>query len=86
MIRAPGTSFDIETVQSLRIILEQAAAHLPKHLRTSSIKIELAEFILKAAARGERDPTSLRNAALIGVMARHRPSSNVEGIAGGPIA
>ena len=70
------------TIQLMRLMLEEAAAKLPTHLRTSSIKIELAELILKAAAHGERDLACLLNAALIGVMARHRPTPNVvEGIA-----
>ena len=38
---------------------------------------ELAELILKTAAHGERDPSCLRNVALIGLMARHRPTPNV---------
>jgi hypothetical protein len=75
-----GVSFDTGTVQLMRLILEETAAKLPTHLRTSSIKIELAELILKAAAQGERDPTCLRNAALIGVMARHRPSPSADGV------
>ena len=78
-----GVSFDTEIIQLMRLVLEETASALPTHLRISSIKIELAEFILKAAAGGERDPTCLRNAALIGVMARHRPSPSVEGVAEG---
>ena len=72
-----GVSFDTETVQLMRLVLEETAAALPMHLRTSSIKIELAELILKTAAHGERDPSCLRNVALIGLMARHRPTPNV---------
>jgi hypothetical protein len=79
MGRAAGASFDTETVALMRAVLREAAAKLPKHLRTSSVKIELAELILQSAARGERDPGRMGTLALIGVMARHRPSpSNVE--------
>ena len=74
MGRAAGVSFDTETVELMRAVLEQTAAKLPKRLRTSSVKIELAEFILKVAADGERDPGRLGSVALIGVLARHRPS------------
>jgi hypothetical protein len=52
---------------------------LPAHLQTSSVKIELAELILKAAARGERDPVRLRSTALIAVMARYQPPLSKEG-------
>jgi hypothetical protein len=55
-----GVSFDTETIRLMRMVLEQAFAGVPKHLRTSSVKIALAELILKSAAHGERDPTRLR--------------------------
>ena len=74
-----GVSFDTDTVQLMRLVLEETAAKLPRHLRTSSVKIELAELILKAAAQGERDPVRLRSAALIAVMARYQPPSSNEG-------
>jgi hypothetical protein len=67
-----GASFEPETIELLRQALENAAAMLPAHLRTSSVKIELAEMILKAAARGERDPVRLRSAALLAVMTRYQ--------------
>jgi hypothetical protein len=74
-----GVSFDTETVQLMRLVLEETAARLPTHLRTSSVKIELAELILKAAARGERDPVRLRSTALIAVMTRYKQFSTNEG-------
>jgi hypothetical protein len=74
-----GASFEPETIELLRLVLDNAAAMLPTHLRTSSVKIELAELILKAAARGERDPVRLRSAALIAVMARYQPPLSHEG-------
>jgi hypothetical protein len=69
-----GASFDTATTELMRAVLDETAAKLPAHLRTSSVKVELAELILKATAEGERDPDRLGNVALIGVMARHRPS------------
>jgi hypothetical protein len=73
-----GVSFDTETIALLRAVLAETATKLPKHLRSSTGKVELAELILKAAAGGERDPRRLSSVALIGVMARHRPSSSKE--------
>ena len=74
-----GVSFDTETVQLMRLVLEETSAQLPTHLRTSSVKIELAELILKAAANGERDPIRLRSTALIAVMARYQTPLSNEG-------
>ena len=74
-----GASFEPETIKLMRLVLDNAAAMLPTHLRTLSVKIELAELILKAAAQGERDPVRLRSAALIVVMARYQPPSSNEG-------
>jgi hypothetical protein len=71
--RVAGASFDPETIELMGRILENAAAMLPTHLRTTSVRTELAELIRKAAAAGERDPMRLRTAALIAVMARYRP-------------
>jgi hypothetical protein len=67
-----GVSFDTETIRLMRTVLDQAVARLPTHLRTSSVKIELAELILKFAAGGERDPSRLGTFALVHVMERHR--------------
>jgi hypothetical protein len=51
-----GASFEPETIELMRLVLEDAAAKLPRHSRTSGVKSELAELILKSAAGGERDP------------------------------
>jgi hypothetical protein len=69
----------------MRAVFEETATKLPRHLRSVSSKVELAEFILKAAAGGERDPHRLGSLALIGVMARHRPSQSQEEAGQNPI-
>jgi hypothetical protein len=61
---AAGVSFDAKTVELMRAVLEETAAKVPKHLRTPSVKVELAELILKFAAGGERDPSRLGIAAI----------------------
>jgi hypothetical protein len=55
MASVAGASFEPETIELMRRVLESAAAMLPMKLRTSSVKIELAELILNSAAAGERD-------------------------------
>jgi hypothetical protein len=72
MCSAVGVSFEPETIELMRTVLDAAVMKLPKHLRASDVKSELAELILKSAAAGERDPTRLCTAALMGVMTRHR--------------
>jgi hypothetical protein len=70
--RAAGTSFEPETIELVRQVLEDTVAKLPIHLRTPRVKIELAQRILKAAAAGERDPIRLRAGALIAVTTHHQ--------------
>ena len=57
--------FDLETVLFLREILEDAWACVPHAQRATTSKSELAERILKTAAKGERDRGRLVDAALI---------------------
>jgi hypothetical protein len=78
---APGATFEPETIELMRTVLEEATAKLPARLRTSSVKLELAELILRAAARGERDARCLRDDALGRVMARHRAASGAGAVA-----
>jgi hypothetical protein len=61
-----------QTIELMRAVLEETAAKVPKHLRTASVKVELAELILKFAAGGERDPSRLGTFAFVHVMERHR--------------
>jgi hypothetical protein len=61
--------FDIDTVLLLREILDDAWACLRLEQRATASKTLLAERILKAAAKGERDPERLLDAALMAVAA-----------------
>lgn len=56
--------FDLDTVALLRDALDDAWASLRPDQRATVSRTLLAEGILKSAARGERDPERLRNAAL----------------------
>jgi hypothetical protein len=56
--------FDLKTVALLRETVEDAWACLRPEQRETMSRSLLAERILKAAARGERDPERLLDAAL----------------------
>ena len=58
-------SFDPETVSLLRKTLDDAWARLRPEQRATMSRTLLAERILKSAAKGERNPERLRNAALM---------------------
>jgi len=58
--------FDAETVAILRATLDRAWASLPPSQRVRTSRSVLAERILKAAAKGERDTDRLRAYALSG--------------------
>jgi hypothetical protein len=58
-------SFDRETVSLLRTSLDRAWASPPQGQQAGTNRSVLAERILKAAAKGERDPERLRAWALI---------------------
>ena len=59
-----GTVYDPETVELLKSVLEDAWACLLPEQKNSVSKTLLAERLLRAAARGERDPERLRARAL----------------------
>jgi hypothetical protein len=59
-----GTIYDPETVELLSAVLDDAWACLPPEQQASVSKTLLAERLLRAAARGERDPQCLRARAL----------------------
>jgi hypothetical protein len=63
-MNATGASFQPELIELMRTVLDDAAAMLPEAKRTSTVKAEIASQILACAAKGERDPVVLRNAAL----------------------
>jgi hypothetical protein len=60
--------FDLDTVALLRNALDEAWANLRPHQRETTSRTILAERILKEAAKGERDPGRLIDAALAAVM------------------
>jgi hypothetical protein len=57
--------FDPETIVILRGVLETAWITLPDRLKRDTPRSVLAERILKAAAKEERDPVRLRASALV---------------------
>jgi hypothetical protein len=57
--------FDLETVALLREVLDDAWASLRPGQRATMLKTTLAERILAAAAKGERDRERLLDAALM---------------------
>jgi hypothetical protein len=63
-----GASFQPELIELMKAVLDDAAAMLPEAKRTSTMKAEIASQILACAAKGERDPVVLRNAALLAVV------------------
>jgi hypothetical protein len=61
--------FDLDTVLLLRETLDDAWTSLPPKQRATTSKTLLAEHILKVAAKGERDPERLIDAAFMAVAA-----------------
>ena len=59
-------SYDPETIALMRTALEEAWASLSPNEQARTAQSLLAERILWAAKRGERDPIRLRASALIG--------------------
>ena len=64
----PGRIYDPETIELLRTVLDDAWACLLPAQQASFSKTFLAERLLRAAARGERDPEQLRARALFAVV------------------
>ena len=69
MFKTAGAHFDPETIAVLDGALSQAWASLQPHQQNEISKLALADRILKAAARGERNPSRLCAAALKGIHA-----------------
>lgn len=63
-----GAVYPPELIELMRSVLDDAAAMLPESKRTSTMKAEIAAKILASAAKGERDPITLRVAALAAVV------------------
>jgi hypothetical protein len=57
--------FDPETLALMKSSLDAAWSQLNPVQQARASKINMAEKILKAAARGERDPMRLRASALL---------------------
>jgi hypothetical protein len=67
-MNAPGAVFQPELIELMKSVLEEAAAALPEAKRTSTMKAEIASQILACAAKGERNPTALKMAALLALV------------------
>lgn len=67
-MKMTGAAFQPELIELMRSVLEEAAATLPEAKRTSMMKAEIASQILACAAKGERNPTALKMAALLAVV------------------
>jgi hypothetical protein len=67
-MNATGAVFQPELIALMKSVLEEAAATLPEAKRTSTMKAEIASQILACAAKGERNPTALKSAALLAVV------------------
>ena len=65
---AIGAVFQPELIALMKAVLDDATATLPEAKRTSTMKAEIASYILACAAKGERDPTTLKRGALSAVV------------------
>jgi hypothetical protein len=63
-----GAVFQPELINLMKAVLDEAAATLPESKRTSTMMAEMASQILAHAARGERNPATLKIAALLAVV------------------
>ncbi|HET7848768.1 MAG TPA: hypothetical protein VFL51_06880 [Pseudolabrys sp.] len=68
LLLAKGASFDPDTIELLRKVLDDAWASLSPVQQARLSKAEMAQRILRLAASGERDRIRLRARALIGVV------------------
>ena len=63
-----GAVFPPDLIESMKLVLNDVTAMLPEAKRTSTIKVEMASYILACAAKGERSPVALKAAALLGTV------------------
>jgi hypothetical protein len=63
-----GVLFQPDLIELMKSVLDEVAIGLPEAKRTSAIKAEIASHILACAAKGERDPMTLKMAALSAVV------------------
>lgn len=60
-----GAVFQPELIKLMKSVLDDAVVALPESRRTSTMMADMASQILACAAKGERDPAALKNAALL---------------------
>jgi hypothetical protein len=65
---AIGAVYQPEIIELMKVVLDDATATLPEAKRTSTMKAEIASHILACAANGERNPATLKTAALLAVV------------------
>ena len=65
---ATGAVYPPELIELMKAVLDDATATLPEAKRTSAMKAEIASQILACAANGERNPATLKMAALSSVV------------------
>jgi hypothetical protein len=58
-----GPIYGPELIQTMRMVLEEVMTKIPVEQATPSVKVHLAEFILKAAAEGQTTYDSLLTSA-----------------------
>jgi hypothetical protein len=63
-----GAVFPPDLIELMKLVLNDVTAMLPEAKRTSTIKVEMASYILACAAKGERNPVALKAAALLGTV------------------
>jgi hypothetical protein len=67
-MRTSGSVYQPELIDLMRAVLDDVTATLPEAKRTSAMKAEIASQILASAARGERNPATLKIAALSAIV------------------
>jgi hypothetical protein len=72
-----GAVFQPELIKLMKAVLDEAAATLSKSKRTSTMMAEMASQILACAAKGERDPATLKTAALLVAVERSHYSHDI---------
>ena len=72
-----GAVFQPELIKLMKAVLDEAVATLPESRRTSTMMAEMASQILACAAKGERNPATLKIAALLAVVERSHYSHDI---------
>jgi hypothetical protein len=71
-ISIAGHAYDAETIDVLRNVLEDCWSDLSETQRTAFPRSLIAQWLLQAAAGGERDPRLLRSKVIEGVLSNVR--------------